>query len=114
MDNLTPSQRSILASLDRHGPLRMGELASIEKISAPSISGIVGRLEGRGLVSRETDPTDARSTLVRSTPEASSILNAVRQQRSAFLASRLETFTEAEVNTLKEATELLKRLATDQ
>ena len=92
----------------------MGELASIEKISAPSISGIVGRLEGRGLVSRETDPKDARSTLVRSTPEATSILNTVRQQHSAFLASRMETLSDAEINTLKDATELLKRLAADQ
>jgi DNA-binding MarR family transcriptional regulator len=111
VDNLTPSQRSILATLERHGPLRMGELASIEKISAPSISGIVGRLEGRGLVSREADPKDARSTLVRSTPKANSIMNAVRQQRSAFLAARMETLTEAEISTLKDATELLKRLA---
>ena len=114
MDDLTPSQRSMLASLEHHGPLRMGELASIEKISAPSISGIVGRLEDRGLVAREADPKDARSTLVRSTPEASSILNTVRQQRSAFLASRMETLTEAEVTTLIDATELLKRLASDQ
>lgn len=112
--DLTPSQRSVLATLDRRGPLRMGELASIEKVTPPSISGIVGRLEGRGLVTREPSPEDARSTIVRPTASARGILTAARRKRSAFLATRLARLSDEEVGTLAEAAVLLDRIAADE
>ncbi|MBK5267681.1 MAG: MarR family transcriptional regulator [Acidimicrobiia bacterium] len=112
--DLTPSQRSILFTLDRHGPLRMGELAAIEKISAPSVTGIVGRLEERGLVDRQPDPNDARSTLVRPTETATTILAAARQLRTAFLTTRLASMQDSEISTLVQAMALLDRIAADE
>lgn len=111
MGDLTPSQRSVLATLDRQGPLRMGELASIERVSRPSITGIIGRLEGRGLVTREASPEDARSTVVQLTAPAREILTTTHQRRSAFLANRLTLLSDDEVGTLTKAALLLDRIA---
>lgn len=113
LGDLTPSQRSVLATLDRQGPLRMGQLAELERISAPSITGIVGRLEQRGLVAREPNPRDARSTVVCATNEARVLLAAIRQRRTAFLATRLATMTDEDILILSQAIDLLNRITED-
>ncbi|MDF1596820.1 MAG: MarR family transcriptional regulator [Acidimicrobiia bacterium] len=111
MGDLTPSQRSVLATLDRRGPLRMGELASIEGVSRPSITGIIGRLEGSGLVTREPSPEDARSTIVRLTAPAREILDTTSRRRSAFLAKRMTHLSDEEVGTLAKVAVLLDKIA---
>ena len=110
LGELTPSQRSALASLDREGPLRMSDLANIERVSPPSLTGIVSRLEQRGLVVREVNPDDARSTVVSITTDARQLLAAIRAKRTAFLAERLANLSEEEVSTLNQAVALLERI----
>jgi len=110
LGNMTPSQRSVLASLDRSGPIRIGELARIENISPPSLSGIVGRLEDRGLVTRSEDPHDARSTIVEATPEAIAALGRARQERTAFLVQAIARLDDAQRAALVDAVPVLDRL----
>src|ERR1700733_392325 len=47
---LTPSQSSVLATVGRWGPLAPSELAVRERVSRPTITRLVGRLVGQGLV----------------------------------------------------------------
>jgi DNA-binding MarR family transcriptional regulator len=110
LDGMTPSQRSVIATLESNGPLRMGELARIENVSPPSITGIVGRLEERGLVSRVSDPEDARSTRVEITIAARQLLGESRKRRSMFLAQRLERLDQDERALLARAVPVLDRL----
>ncbi len=110
LGNMTPSQRSVLASLDRSGPLRSGELAKVENISPPSLSGIVGRLEDRGLVTRRSDPSDARSTIVEATSEATAALERARQERTAFLVKAIERLDDPQRAALMDALPVLDRL----
>jgi DNA-binding MarR family transcriptional regulator len=112
--DLTPSQRSALATLEREGPLRMSDLAAIERITPPSMTGIVGRLEERGLVARIPNPVDARSTMVDLTAASGELLAEMRMRRTAFLASRLAGMSEAEVASLAHAVALLDRIAADE
>lgn len=109
-EDLTPSQISALASLDGHGPLRLGELARVEAISPPSLTKIIGGLEQRGFVERTGDPTDRRSAVVDLTAAGRAALQAVRNERTAFLARRIATLTTAERNQLATAVGLLRQL----
>lgn len=109
-EGLTPSQLSVLATLERQGALRMGELARIENITPPSVTGIVARLEEREMVSRTADPEDARSTVVEITRVGSGSLQAVRRERIAFLTTQLRRLTPEEHDVLRSATEVLHRL----
>jgi DNA-binding MarR family transcriptional regulator len=113
LGDLTPSQRSALATLDREGPLRMTDLAAIERVSPPSMTGIVGRLEERRLVTRHANPHDARSTVVSITQRALDLLAAIRAKRTAFLTTRLSTLADDEILTLTQAIDLLKRITED-
>src|SRR5918999_4798805 len=62
--DLSPSLTSALATIERHGPLTPSELAELERITRPSATRIVARLESEGLVDRAADPADGRASLV--------------------------------------------------
>lgn len=107
---ITQSQLSALAAIDRHGPLTLGELAAMERVSAPSISRVVGALEGEGLVSRAADPDDGRVALVEVTPAAHRQLEAIRRQRDAWLTRRVGALDPAERAALLAALPVLEHL----
>ena len=56
----------------------------------PSISRIVGTLEGEGWVARVADPSDGRVALVETTEAGDRQLAQLRADRDAWLARRLE------------------------
>jgi DNA-binding MarR family transcriptional regulator len=114
LGDMTPSQRSVLASLGHNGPMRMGELAAVEGISGPSLTGIIGRLEDRGFVQRSDDPDDARSTLAAATAAGLDALEEARRERTAFLVTRLGRLSASERETLALAVVLLGRMVDDE
>ncbi|MCA1823899.1 MAG: MarR family transcriptional regulator, partial [Frankia sp.] len=67
-EGLTASQLAALSTLDRHGVLTLGELASHEHVQPPSMTRIAGCLEDLGLASRTPDPRDGRQVLLAATP----------------------------------------------
>lgn len=62
--NLTTSQLATLRQLGRYGPLPAGHLARGIAVSQATITGVVDRLEERGLVTRSRDPRDRRRVVV--------------------------------------------------
>ena len=54
----------VLAMLDVVGPLSMSRLAELRGVSMPDATGIVGRMEERGLVERTHDAHDRRMVMV--------------------------------------------------
>lgn len=111
---VTASQLSALSALAKRGELTLGELAGIEQIAPPSMTRIAARLEERELVERRADPTDRRVARVAITPAGSQLLEETRTRRDAYLAERLQLFTEDERAALERAVPLLERLASDE
>jgi len=62
--NLTTSQLATLRQLGRHGALSAGELARGISVSQATVTGIVDRLERRGLVTRSRDLEDRRRVVI--------------------------------------------------
>jgi DNA-binding MarR family transcriptional regulator len=110
-ERLTASQVAALATLDRHGPLTLGELAAHEKVQPPSMTRITGALEEAELVSRTPHPTDGRQVLLAVTPVGARLLATDRKRRDAWLHQRLATLTTAEVDALRAAADVLEKLA---
>jgi DNA-binding MarR family transcriptional regulator len=107
---MTQSQLSALASVERDGPLTIGELAGIENVQPPSISRIVGTLEGEGWIERVASPHDARVALVQVTPKGSAAIERLRADRDAWLARRLVTLTPGEQKKVIAALPALEKL----
>lgn len=85
----------------------MGQLARIENIAPPTITGIVARLEEKGLVHRGPDPEDARSTRVAVSEAGLDAVGAIRRERTAFLVERIGQLDPDERETLRAATRVL-------
>lgn len=73
---LTGPQLATLREAHKLGQGSIGALARAVHLSQPTVSGIVTRLERRGLARRERSPGDRRSVAIRVTPEGEAILAA--------------------------------------
>ena len=58
--DLAPAQARALHELDLDRPISMRELAERLKSDPSNVTGLIDRLEARGLVERRPDPTDRR------------------------------------------------------
>jgi DNA-binding MarR family transcriptional regulator len=111
---LSPSQTTALATIDRHGPLTPSELAVRERIQRPTVTRIVARLEEAGRVRRTRDPQDGRSSLVALTPAGRELLARGRTRKDAYLARRLRELDAEERATLQRAAAILERLLEEE
>jgi DNA-binding MarR family transcriptional regulator len=108
--DLTPSQISALATIERAGPVTLGELAALERVQPPSVTVVVTRLEEKGLVVRRQDPQDRRVVRVETTKDGRRLLARSRSRKDAELDRRLRLLSDAERATLASAAAILERL----
>lgn len=107
--DIAPHQASVLFRLET--PRTPGELAEIERVSAPSMTRTLGCLVDAGLVRREPHPTDGRQVLVSLTPEGERLARAIRRRRDSWMAGRLEGLSPEQRAVLAEAAPLLLEVA---
>ncbi|MEE1750680.1 MULTISPECIES: MarR family transcriptional regulator [unclassified Streptomyces] len=108
---LTPTQRSVLARLDREGPATTATLARAEYVRPQSMRLTLGALESQGLVERAPDPEDGRKSVMSLTESGTATLAEVRAAKRDWLAQALAAGLDgAERRTVAEAVELLDRL----
>jgi len=97
-ENLTASQGKTLNVL-RRGPASMSTLATTLTCDASNMTGIVDRLEKRGLVRREPSPSDRRVKNVLLTEEGEQAIDVIRGKMNKTLAG-LSRLSEQEQDTL--------------
>ena len=107
---LSPTLTAALASIENHGPLTPSELADKERVKRPTATRLIGTLEENGYVTRTSDPSDRRSSLIAITPEGRELMRTLRTRKDAYLAQRLSKLTAEERETLARAADLLERL----
>jgi DNA-binding MarR family transcriptional regulator len=101
---------SALATVSKQGPLRLAELAQLESVSAPSTTRLVAELEGKGLVTRATDPHDGRAILISITPLGIETIAAARAARAAMVAELFESLEPHEVAAITAALPALEKM----
>ncbi len=100
---------NVLAVLDIDGPMPMGGLAEALDVSQASATGIVDRMEQRGLVERRRIDDDRRVVRVALTDEGRRLIAGMAAERREHLAAMLETLTDAELEGLLVGTRALHR-----
>jgi len=108
---VTPSRLIALGALEAAGPLRIGGLADILGISAPTTSRLVEGLHERGLVARKPDPDDHRATRVAVTAEGAELLHAQRRRAIDALARRIDDLAPDRRAALVAALPVLEQIA---
>lgn len=88
---------NVLAVLEVDGPMTMGGLAETLDVSQASATGIVDRMEQRGLVERRRTDEDRRVVHVALTDEGRRLIAGMAAERREHLAAMLETLSDEEL-----------------
>ena len=88
---------NVIAELDMRGPLSMSHLAEALGVSVASATGIVGRMEDRGLVERGHTDGDRRVVMVSPTAKGSGLFRAIEARRRGRLSKLLDHLTDEEM-----------------
>ncbi|MDX6325050.1 MAG: hypothetical protein QOK15_1404 [Nocardioidaceae bacterium] len=107
---VTPTRLTALAILDRHGPLRPGDLAARMNITAASMSRLTEVLEQGGWVTRDPDPGDRRACLLELSAHGRATLAEVGRENARDLAADIGTLTRDERAALEAALPVLTLL----
>ncbi|NLR98814.1 MarR family transcriptional regulator [Rhizobium sp. P38BS-XIX] len=87
---LSPLHALLLAAILRQPGIGVAELARMEKLRGPTISGHVKAMERGGLITRaEPDPNDRRRNGLVATEKGQDIIRSMKQKRTDWLASEL-------------------------
>jgi len=92
---LTGPQFICLREIQRSGPMNPGQLARAVSLGPPTVSGILDRLEARGLVSRRRRHRDKRQVLVQLTADGLELLARSGPPLQERFVERLEALPEA-------------------
>ncbi|MCQ8781907.1 MarR family winged helix-turn-helix transcriptional regulator [Mangrovibrevibacter kandeliae] len=76
--HLTPGEIRALAHAARYGGSRQAALAERMGVEPMTLSAYLDRLEARGLIQRNVDPTDRRAKVITTTEQADHVFDDVR------------------------------------
>ena len=104
----SPALWRTLSVLRSTGPIRLGELADLSRVSQPTATKLVGGLVARGWIERTSDPDDARVSLIVGTPAGEAALAAWRTELAAALLPYFADLPAGDVETLERAVAILR------
>jgi DNA-binding MarR family transcriptional regulator len=108
---LTQTQLAALSTVDKAGPLRLGDLAAAERIAPSTLTRLVSALEERGYVRRCAVPEDARASTVAITEPGHAVLERIRQETTSLLRESLLMLPPDQLAALAAALPALENLA---
>ena len=103
----------VLTVLEADGPLAMSRLAEALDVSVASATGIVDRMEQRGLVERRREPDDRRVILVHPTDKGNAVFRDMAKERRKHLAALLDRMTDAELEGFLTGLRAMRRVRTE-
>lgn len=103
---LSRTEVGVLATLS-DCPRRITELAQTEALAQPTVTQLIDKLEGRGLVARARSEADARVVMVEVTPAGTEVFEEVRGEIRANMRAALAGLPDSELTDLVHAAETL-------
>ena len=95
--DLTPAQASILIYLDAADhPVNQRELERYFKLSNPTVTGLMKRMEAKGFIRRVANPADGRSKYIQLTPKALEVSSSVRNNLHMLETTMMQDLSEEE------------------
>jgi DNA-binding MarR family transcriptional regulator len=103
----------VLTVLEADGPLPMSKLADALDVSVASLTGIIDRMEGRGLVERHHDPDDRRVVVVHPTDAGDAVFGEMAAERRKTLEPLLDRMTDDELESFLVGLRALRRVRSE-
>lgn len=93
---ITPGQYGVLACLWKNDTLTPKEIATILRVENSTISGVLDRMQKRGLIDRVLNPDNRRSIRVKATKEGLALKKPVQKKIEELNEQVLRNFTPKE------------------
>src|SRR5262244_1135581 len=97
---LGATEEKTLSLLSQRGPLTAGEVASHTGLTTPSVTGLLDRLEQKGLVRRIRDSHDRRRVIVEPNPERLAALDQAFFSLQESFRELLEIYSDEQLATI--------------
>jgi DNA-binding MarR family transcriptional regulator len=110
LHELSWTQKSVIARLEREGPTTTAELARAEGVKPQSMGTALALLEEMGLIERKAHPTDGRQMNIKLTAKGSTMRKISRDASRTWLTQAIEKLSKQDQATLFAAGEIIKRL----
>ncbi|NTJ64738.1 MarR family transcriptional regulator [Agrobacterium rhizogenes] len=108
---LSPLHALLLVAIMRQPGIGVAELARMEKLRGPTISGHVKAMERDGLIARsEPDPSDRRRNGLVATAKGEEIIRSLKRRRTDWLASELAKLSPQQRDAIRAAIEPLMEI----
>ncbi len=108
---LSPLHGLLLAAIIRQPGIGVAELARMERLRGPTISGHVKAMERDGLIARsEPDPSDRRRNGLVATGKGQEIIRGLKQSRTDWLAFELARLSPRQRDAIRAAIEPLMEI----
>lgn len=98
--DLTLPQWRAVSELARNGGVSQATLAAAIDADPMTVSGILDRLEKRGLVVREPDPNDSRAKIVKLSEDGERLFHTAKAVGADLYASAVDGLNDAEIAAL--------------
>jgi DNA-binding MarR family transcriptional regulator len=99
--------------LQERGPLPKSKLADELDVSVASLTGIIDRMEARGLVERRREPDDRRVILVRRTDAGDAVFGEMAAERRKHLETLFDRMTDEELESFLVGLRALRRVRSE-
>lgn len=107
---LSAQDALLLGHITKHPGIGVSALADAERITRPTMSAHIKRLEAQGLVARSSDADDGRRSGLAITEAGMRKLELIRRERNDWLAARLARLSPGERALIEAAAQPLLRL----
>lgn len=107
---LTMTQFDIIATLGNQPPMTCKELGEKTLVTKGTLTGVLERLEGKGMIRRETNREDARSQMISLTQDGQQLFEKAFPEHVAYLGRAFGKLTARELEELSGSLEKLRSI----
>lgn len=108
--DLTPSQFDVIATLGNTSGMSMTDIAKKTLVTKGTLTGIIDRLEKKGLVVREVPPDNRRSSIVVLTPKGEKTFATVFPAHITYLKEKFDRLSPQELEQIETGLKVLREL----
>ncbi|MEV6069997.1 MarR family transcriptional regulator [Nocardia sp. NPDC052001] len=104
------TQLSALATLNRDGAMTPGALAAKERVQPPSMTRVIASLSEMSLVQRDPHPTDGRQIIVSLSENGRALIADETHAREAWMTDQLSNLSPDQLAVLEQAVGIMKQI----
>lgn len=111
---LTMTQFDVIATLGNQPPMTCKDLGDKTLVTKGTLTGVLERLEGRGIIQRSVNPTDARSQMIGLTKKGQQLFEKVFPEHLQHLQKAFGQLSKQDLHDLTQSLQKLKAVFINQ